>query len=664
MKKISFFALFVFMFAFLFLVGCNKEVTYTVTFNSALGSTVESQTVKENETVVKPTDPTREGYVFGGWTYNGVEYDFATPVTSDLTLTAKWNQLFTVTFKDGNGNVISEQHVEPGQSATAPAENPTKEGYIFKGWKEDFTNVQEDLVITPKFEEAEYTIVFKVFGEVYSSSKLLYGEMISAPLEKEIDGYEFKGWDNESDEVTGDMVINAIYEPIEYSLEFYLGANKFEKFTTTYNIEESPALPTISGYGYEFEGWFDAEGNEVTSLEGQHGDVVLYAKISGDFSEVTVDPTQNALFGDNVTIGGKTYTMGIGVASSLAQAAATPYSDSLTIYVPAGTYPEEVAITGDNVTILGPNAEVDPTDPDAVRNPEAVITGLVTVAAELDNIAFIGLKFEGDGQIVAERYDAGTTSDNPVTNHDNFLFKYNIVNSSLNKDQGSGFIVMKEAANSYGKNLQIISNTFSYAVTETTMTAMIYTDNVEDVVITGNVFKNIPVIGIWFEDTSKGLSGLNNKINNNFFENIGKSAILIDWADPHINSTTSVYEVNYNTFVNVGTTKEDYAIKYGNMNFSSTVQSVSISGNTFDGGSNYISVSRCKTDAPVVLNANSFVSNPSYTEEGSTVNGYIIRVINEHFDGSANEKLVNATAADTVFVFDYQDSQLLNVTLQ
>ena len=83
MKKISFFALFVFMFAFLFLVGCKKEVTYTVTFNSALGSAVESQTVKENETVVKPTDPTREGYVFGGWTYNGVEYDFATPVTSD-----------------------------------------------------------------------------------------------------------------------------------------------------------------------------------------------------------------------------------------------------------------------------------------------------------------------------------------------------------------------------------------------------------------------------------------------------------------------------------------------------------------------------------------------------------------------------------------------------
>ena len=40
---------------------------------------------------MEPKEPTREGYVFGGW-YNGTElYDFATEVTADITLTAKWN---------------------------------------------------------------------------------------------------------------------------------------------------------------------------------------------------------------------------------------------------------------------------------------------------------------------------------------------------------------------------------------------------------------------------------------------------------------------------------------------------------------------------------------------------------------------------------------------
>ena len=684
MKKISFLMLFILSFALCFLGACSRgsgtgtgtgtgnETTYTVTFNSALGTNVEAQTVKANETAVKPADPTRDGYVFEYWTLSGAEYDFSTPVTANITLTAKWaqEQVFTVTFKDASGNTLEVQQVKPGESATAPATNPTKAGYVFKGWDKDFTNVQSDLVVSPKFEKEQeeevfYTVVFKIFGEVYYTNNMVFeGDPVTPPLEKNIDGYEFVGWDNEEEYVYSDMVVNAIYEAIEYSLEFYLGANKFENFTTTYNIEEGATLPTISGHGYTFEGWYDLEDVKVTTLVGEYGNKVLYAKISGDISEVTVDPTNSAVFGDPITVNGKTYTMGIGVAASLAQAAATPYTNSLTINLPAGTYADEVAITGNNVTILGPNAEVDPTDPDATRNAEAVITGLITIAPEVDNITFLGLKFAGDGQIVGEAYDAGTDANNPVNNHENLLFKYNIVESSLNKDQGSGFIVLIEAANSYGKNLQIINNKFSYAITETSMMSMVYTDNVEDVVITGNIFKNIPVDAIWFNDTSKGLSGLNNKINNNTFENIGKSGIKIDWADPHIGSTTSKYEVNGNSFKNVGTTEEDYGIKYGPMNFSSVVESVVISYNKFDGGSNYISVQRCKTDGPVTLTANEFVSNPSYVKEGATVNGYVIRVINERFDGSPNEKLTNAIATGSVFGFSYQQSQLLNVTLQ
>ncbi len=67
--------------------------TYTVTFDSRGGSEVESQTVKRNQTATEPEDPIMEGYQFDGWYYEDREaekYDFATKVTEDITLIAKW----------------------------------------------------------------------------------------------------------------------------------------------------------------------------------------------------------------------------------------------------------------------------------------------------------------------------------------------------------------------------------------------------------------------------------------------------------------------------------------------------------------------------------------------------------------------------------------------
>ena len=47
---------------------------------------------------------------------------------------------YTVRFLDGeNGNVLSSQTVSYGETTTAPAENPTKAGYAFKGWSGDVT---------------------------------------------------------------------------------------------------------------------------------------------------------------------------------------------------------------------------------------------------------------------------------------------------------------------------------------------------------------------------------------------------------------------------------------------------------------------------------------------------------------------------------------------
>ena len=70
-----------------------RHVYAEITFNTNGGSAVESAFVEKGDILVKPADPTREGFSFGGWyTDAGLTYayDFATPVTADMTLYAKW----------------------------------------------------------------------------------------------------------------------------------------------------------------------------------------------------------------------------------------------------------------------------------------------------------------------------------------------------------------------------------------------------------------------------------------------------------------------------------------------------------------------------------------------------------------------------------------------
>ncbi len=78
-----------------FTVNAAAPIEYAVTFDSRGGSPVPSQTVPSGGKVSRPTDPTREGYTFGGW-YTEAAYttlwDFdAGTVTGDMTLYAKWN---------------------------------------------------------------------------------------------------------------------------------------------------------------------------------------------------------------------------------------------------------------------------------------------------------------------------------------------------------------------------------------------------------------------------------------------------------------------------------------------------------------------------------------------------------------------------------------------
>ena len=73
------------------LVANWKEVgTSTVTFDTDGGSAVDPVEVTNGLAVSKPENPEKEGKVFAGWKLDGEPYNFSTPVTADITLTATW----------------------------------------------------------------------------------------------------------------------------------------------------------------------------------------------------------------------------------------------------------------------------------------------------------------------------------------------------------------------------------------------------------------------------------------------------------------------------------------------------------------------------------------------------------------------------------------------
>ena len=71
-------------------LGIIPPTTVTVSFDSNGGSSVADRTVMYGTPCQQPTNPTRSNYTFNGWYYNGSLWDFNTPVTHSMLLTASW----------------------------------------------------------------------------------------------------------------------------------------------------------------------------------------------------------------------------------------------------------------------------------------------------------------------------------------------------------------------------------------------------------------------------------------------------------------------------------------------------------------------------------------------------------------------------------------------
>ena len=206
----------------------NPAVTYyTVTFNTDGGSTVESQTVASGGTVTRPaTDPTKTGYSFLGWYYNGSPYDFSTTVTGTMEITAQWQiNTYTVTFNPDNDGQTNSQTVEYGSTATRPTTNPTKTGnrtsYAFLGWYNgnnlyDFSAlVTGNLTLTAMWLEGFVKVNgATVSGSVSSSSVFIANRSVTIPTMYVCDHEVTQAEYGEYMTWYGDVTSNNNYKPV------------------------------------------------------------------------------------------------------------------------------------------------------------------------------------------------------------------------------------------------------------------------------------------------------------------------------------------------------------------------------------------------------------------------------------------------------------------
>ncbi len=122
-----------------------ESPAYTVTFDSNGGSAIDpADGIAYGDQVTRPADPTRDGYIFLGWTYNGSPYGFDSGVSSDMTLVAQWRSIDAYPVKydlnGGVGTAPQDNHLyylDTEATALGIGDVQGPNGKNFIGWKSD-----------------------------------------------------------------------------------------------------------------------------------------------------------------------------------------------------------------------------------------------------------------------------------------------------------------------------------------------------------------------------------------------------------------------------------------------------------------------------------------------------------------------------------------------
>ncbi|MGE6667117.1 InlB B-repeat-containing protein [Paenibacillus xylanexedens] len=284
---------------------------HTVKFNSNGGvEEVPDQTLAYGKTAIEPATPTKKDHAFGGW-YSDSDltktYNFATSVTSNITLYAKWMRGYTMSINSNGGTEISDQAVYEGTKPAAP-QPPTREGYVFGGWFSDkdltkaynFTTeiVKGDITLYVKWvvaQKTQYRVRFFDEQKTEPIDQLVTeGGVAVAPEPLTKPNHTFLFWRdkekrNQAFDFTTPIMRNyeiyTAWTPNSYEVSFMSDGKKLNSQSVSYQqYVKEPSSPMREGY--VFKGWYS--DSDLTSLYNFRTQVTsemsLYAKWTANFT--------------------------------------------------------------------------------------------------------------------------------------------------------------------------------------------------------------------------------------------------------------------------------------------------------------------------------------------------------------------------------------------
>ena len=198
---------------------------------------------------------------------------------------------------DANGGVggSGSQTVHKGMTVTL--ESPTKEGHLFKGWKDEKGNsypagedgkvkitVTGAMTLTAAWEARTFTVTYVLLDGKTRTETAAYGQNVTLGEEPRT-GYTFVGWKDsekvyhagETITVMGDMTLTAVWDARSFTVTYVLLNG--ETRTETVDYGKTVTLGEEPRTGYTFVGWKDGEnvyraGETITVT----GDMTLTAE--------------------------------------------------------------------------------------------------------------------------------------------------------------------------------------------------------------------------------------------------------------------------------------------------------------------------------------------------------------------------------------------------
>jgi len=357
----------------LYTVTIRRREMYTVSFNTAGGTSVSSQTVEEDDFATIPTT-TKTGYTLSGWSY-----DFTQPITGNTTITASWqiNQ-YTLTIVYDNGQEADEITQDYG-TAIASIANPAKEGHTFTGWDNlPATMPAEDRTVTAQWQINQYTLTI-VYDNGQADDEITqdYGTVVEV-AEPTCAGYGFTGWDKviPTTMPAQDLTITAKWEAI-YTLDggTITGLTSYGKANyTTLNIPakiNGVSITSIGTFAFSYCNNLTSVtiGDSVTSIGEEafsNCDSLTKVNYTG-----TIDSWAQISFGDFST-NPLRYAKNLYINDVLVTTANITTATKISEYAFYGCDSLTSVIIGDNVRSIGEDAFRDCSSLTSISIPDGV----------------------------------------------------------------------------------------------------------------------------------------------------------------------------------------------------------------------------------------------------------------------------------------------------